>query len=493
MEAPSHRPDGSADDSGVVALGSVLDGRYRVDAVLGTGGMGRVYRGEHTGIGRPVAIKVLHASLGRNKEAAQRFQREALASGRLDHPNIVGVSDFGTLDDGCLYLVMEALDGEPLGARLEREKRIPWLEAVEIVRGVLAGLHHAHDRGVVHRDIKPDNVFLARKDGEQIIKLLDFGIAKLYAGNADDPAQTRAGLTVGTPAYLSPEQAVGGAITPASDLYSTSVVLYEMLSGRPPFLETDPLAMLTAHVSRDAPMLREVAPDVALPAGLEDVIRHGLAKVASERIGSALEYQQRLDDVLRAAGYEPPGARASGRISVPSGGYRLGTPSPGMLTPIPVSGTAPTALAPAHPATGPATAVMPDPLATHTASLPASRPPSSTHATPIPRTWWMIAAGIVAVAVIVAIIAVFASRGGKPRRAVVPVPELQPNPDDAVDAARSIALDPNRDCDERRAAIASLRQIGDERAKRALHDATRRGPDNDCVRDDARDALDDLR
>ena len=150
----------SSEDSGVVPIGSVLDGRYRIDAVIGKGGMGRVYRGEHMGIGRVVAIKVLHAQLGRSKEATARFQREALASGRLDHPNIVGVSDFGVLADGSLYLVMELLEGEPLGTRLERDKRIAWPEALEIMRGVLSGLRHAHDRGVVHRDIKPDNVFL---------------------------------------------------------------------------------------------------------------------------------------------------------------------------------------------------------------------------------------------------------------------------------------------------------------------------------------------
>src|SRR5664279_1107772 len=161
------------DDSGVVPIGSMLDGRYRVDGVLGKGGMGRVYRGEHTGIGRAVAIKVLHPDLGKNKEASQRFQREAIASGRLDHPNIVGVSDFGVLEDGCPYLVMEVLEGEELGKRLEREKRIPWQEAIEIMRGVLAGLRHAHEKSVVHRDIKPDNIFLARKDGEVVVKILD--------------------------------------------------------------------------------------------------------------------------------------------------------------------------------------------------------------------------------------------------------------------------------------------------------------------------------
>src|SRR5262245_55050484 len=124
------------DDSGV-AVGTVLAGRYRIEGVLGSGGMGRVYRGEHTAIGKPVAVKVLHAALGRNQEAAARFHREAIASGRLNHPNIVSVIDFGTLDDGCLYLVMEALEGEPLGQRLAREKRLPWPEALMIVRGVL--------------------------------------------------------------------------------------------------------------------------------------------------------------------------------------------------------------------------------------------------------------------------------------------------------------------------------------------------------------------
>src|SRR4029079_17129570 len=128
----------SPDDSGVVPIGSVLDGRYRVESILGKGGMGRVYKAEHTSLGRSVAIKVLHTRLGGSKEAAQRFQREAMASGRLDHPNIVAVSDFGALEDGALYLVMEALEGEALGKRIEREARIQWPEALSIIRGVLA-------------------------------------------------------------------------------------------------------------------------------------------------------------------------------------------------------------------------------------------------------------------------------------------------------------------------------------------------------------------
>src|SRR6185436_1254008 len=295
--SPSPRTD-DADDGDHVGIGATLDSRYRIDALIGTGGMGRVYRAEHTGIGRAVAIKILHNDLNHNREAAQRFQREAIASGRLDHPNIVGIYDFGVLPHGACYLVMELLEGETLGARLERDGRIPWREALDILRGVLLGLRHAHDRGVVHRDIKPDNVYLARKDGDLIIKILDFGIAKLRAGSADDPASTRAGLTVGTPAYLSPEQAVGGEITPASDLYSSSIVLYEMLAGRGPFEDKDPLAMLGAHVSRTPPAVREIAPDAEIPPGLEAVIQAGLVKTAAERTRSAQEYIDMIDRVI---------------------------------------------------------------------------------------------------------------------------------------------------------------------------------------------------
>src|SRR5215470_16112855 len=286
-------PSPSSDDQ--FAIGSVLDDRYRIEAVLGTGGMGRVYRAEHTKIGKSVAIKVLHSDLHRNREASQRFQREAIASGRLDHPNIVGVSDFGVLDTGACYLVMEVLEGESLGDRLAREKRIHWVEAIEILRGVLYGLRHAHERGVVHRDIKPDNVYLAHKDGDPVIKILDFGIAKLYAGTSDDPASTRAGLTVGTPAYLSPEQACGGEITPKSDLYSATIVLYEMLAGRAPFEDKDPLAMLGAHVSRRPPSFVEVAPGLDIPRPLEDIVQRGLKKSAADRIGTAADYIAMLD------------------------------------------------------------------------------------------------------------------------------------------------------------------------------------------------------
>jgi hypothetical protein len=494
------------DDSGVVPIGAMLDGRYRVDSVLGKGGMGRVYKGEHTGIGKAVAIKVLHSKFGASREATQRFQREALASGRLDHPNIVGVSDFGVLEDGSLFLVMEALEGETLGQRLERDKRIPWMDALEILRGVLAGLRHAHGKAVVHRDIKPDNIFLAQKDGERVIKILDFGIAKLVAGEANDPASTRTGLTVGTPAYLSPEQAVGGAITPASDLYSTSVVLYEMLTGRAPFEDTDPLAMLTAHVSRDVPSFAEVAPDLVVPPGLEQVILHGLQKVSSERTQSATEYMEALDQVLRAAGIEMSMApRASGQMFVPTpppGSLHAGmlaTPTPGSLHAhmmgTPAGGTAvtPTMSMDVH-MTGDSVPIVRKTIA---------------DAGPLPRKYIVVAILIVVGAIATALYVVSSSStksavNSGSTAVVVPVPIAGMSTVDKETRFKAALhdLEAGKTCADRKAAIPVLVELGDVRAVPDLKKARYRGAGgvlgigesnvNACLRSDAEKAIQTL-
>jgi eukaryotic-like serine/threonine-protein kinase len=142
-------------------IGSTLDGRYRIDAVLGMGGMGCVYRGVHTGLQRPFAIKVLAPRAGRDSAVIESFRREAFASGQLDHPNIIAVSDFGALEDGSMFLAMEVLDGESLRTRLDRDDRLAWTDAMEIMRGMLAGLGYAHDREIIHCDVKPENIFLA--------------------------------------------------------------------------------------------------------------------------------------------------------------------------------------------------------------------------------------------------------------------------------------------------------------------------------------------
>jgi serine/threonine protein kinase len=499
--APAQSPD---PDEGL-EIGSVLDGRYRIDTVIGTGGMGRVYKGEHTGIGRAVAIKVLHTDLSRNREAAQRFQREALASGRLDHPNIVGVSDFGVIDGGACYLVMEALEGEPLGARLEREKRIPWLESLEIMRDVLAGLKHAHDKGVVHRDIKPDNIFLAQKDGERVVKILDFGIAKLRAGSGDDPASTRAGLTVGTPAYLSPEQAVGGEITPASDLYSASVVLFEMIAGRAPFVEKEPLAMLGAHVSRTPPKLVEVAPDLYLPPGLEEVLQRGLMKLSAERYTNGTEYIGALDAVI--AGVPLASHSASKQDSsimmeiLPAqatphqGAYRL--PDGRIVTPIPGSISAPIV------AVGTAPTVENIERQQRAVSL------ADIDLPPLPRRWYIIGAAIVALGIVIAIIAAIAGGDDKPAKKKK-APVKKPTPSAVVAPVKTVDRDMElkallhdlqngKTCTERKAAIPKLVELDDARAVEPLRRARYRmvggllgiGADNanHCLKADAEAAI----
>jgi tetratricopeptide (TPR) repeat protein len=303
-------PSPSSDE--ILEIGSVIDGRYRLEGVLGDGGMAQVYRAEHLGLGRTVAVKVLHANLTRSPEAVTRFQREAITSGRLAHPNIVTITDSGVLPDGRCFLVMEALDGETLADRLQRDGRLPWREAVMLARGIVLGLGHAHDCGVTHRDIKPENIFILRRDQEPLVKILDFGIAKLHAGSSDESRVTQRGLTIGTPAYMSPEQATNGEITPASDLYSTAVVLFEMLTGRTPFAGTDPVATMTAHVTARPPTLREVAPEIDLPEGLEEIIQRGLRKIAAERVASAGKLLRLLDDVrAAAAGSHLRGARST--------------------------------------------------------------------------------------------------------------------------------------------------------------------------------------
>ncbi len=500
-------------------VGTMLDGRYRIDSVLGAGAMGCVYLGEHVGIGRTVAIKVLRADLGGSQDATQRFKREALASGRLDHPNIVGVSDFGVLEDGSSFLVMEALQGESLGERLGRERRISWPEAVELIRGVLRGLHHAHQRGVVHRDDKPDNIFLATQDGRPVVKLLDFGIAKLVAGTTDDPAATRTGITMGTPAYLSPEQAVGGEITAASDLYSATVVLFEMLTGGPLFEEPNLVAIMMAHVSRQPRALAEAAPDLTFPPQLEDLVQRGLQKRVADRIASAAEYLELLDGVEIHA-------RVSARHETPKIELPPLADSPAAVRSQPLG-----------PITAPPPTLQSQPLLAMpydgASSQPMRRPASIADAAePIPRTWLLGGGIALGGALVLAVVAAAAGNGGRSAidgmDAERPLPGARPTasttpsrhtPDppptavtppvpvaEAATADRDVQmkallydLKGGRTCAERRAAIPKLLELDDPRAIPALKAARyrmrggfagfRQSNTNECLRKDAEAAI----
>jgi serine/threonine-protein kinase len=283
-------------------IGRLVGGRYKLVGLLGTGAMGAVYSAEDRDRSEPRAIKVLHKYLSASKEAEARFRREAFVGEKLIHPNCVGVLDSGATDDGSFFLVMELLEGESLGDLLAREGPLAWQRALRITRHVLRGLEHAHRASVVHRDIKPDNLFVTRRaDGSEFTRILDFGIAKLIGSSAQN-ALTQAGIAIGTPKYLSPEQAVGQDLDGRCDLYSTSVVLYEMLTGRTPFGDREPLKTLMAHVSEPVPTFAQIAPKLAVPPEVELLVRDGLAKMPADRIASAGDYIARID---RLIGPEP--------------------------------------------------------------------------------------------------------------------------------------------------------------------------------------------
>jgi hypothetical protein len=255
-----------------------------------------------------LALKLLHPEVEEIDEVTKRFEREAFAIGRVDHPNCVNVSDFGKFGDGTFYMVLELLDGVLLFDLLERQTRVDWKRTLHIGRHVLSALAYAHDAGIIHRDVKPENVILVSQDGDpDFAKILDFGIAKLHDDAhldsdtgllTNDNKLTQQGITIGTPTYIAPEQAYGLSIDQRADLYSLSVMLYEMITGVPPFDADEVGALLRMHVSAKVPTFAEVAPDVEVPEAVERLIRHGLEKKADDRIGSAGEYIDRIDEIL---------------------------------------------------------------------------------------------------------------------------------------------------------------------------------------------------
>jgi serine/threonine-protein kinase len=235
-------------------LGTTVADRYVIVGRVGAGGMGTVYRAEQAGMGREVALKVLRKDLGRDPDTAARFHREARTLSQLKHPNTVTVFDFGQTSDRLLFLAMELLEGEMLSSRIKRDGPLDVLFATRTACGVLRSLDEAHARGIVHRDLKPDNIFLAKVHGVQpdeseVVKVVDFGIAKIRDGERGiDALQTQEGTVFGTPRYMSPEQAQGKPIDGRSDLYAVGVLLFHMLTGRPPFTDDDAVIVMAHHI-----------------------------------------------------------------------------------------------------------------------------------------------------------------------------------------------------------------------------------------------------
>jgi serine/threonine protein kinase len=257
--------------------GMLIAARYRLVAELGRGGMGVVYRAVHLGLDREVALKILEPDEGPDREA--RFEREARTAARLDHPGIVRVLDYGRADEQR-YLAMELLEGPTLATAIARSGRMGVAAAVAAAGELLAALAHAHAAGVVHRDVKPENVMFGTRDGRRRLILIDFGLARLR----DDAALTARGTCVGSVSYVAPERLAGDVVDGRADLYSVGVMLYEMLAGVKPFTGT-PTEVAEAHLIQQPRPLRAVRPDV--PAALAAVVVRAMSKSPERRFADA--------------------------------------------------------------------------------------------------------------------------------------------------------------------------------------------------------------
>jgi serine/threonine-protein kinase len=310
-------------------VGTTLDGRYRVLRVIGEGGMGIVYEGEHTLIERRVAIKVLREDFSRRADVVERFRREAKSASRIGHPNIVDVLDFGETPAGASYFVMEMLSGVDLADVLAREGALTPQRAVLIAYQVCHALAAAHDKGIVHRDLKPENIFLVERDGQpDFVKIVDFGVAKISEQDSPSPRKlTRSGVIFGTPEYMSPEQAGGQAPDHRVDIYALGVTLYELLTGRVPFEGQSFMSVLSKHASKQVPALLDVNPKLKLSTELENTVFRALRKDRNERF-------QHMRDMASALAQTPEMVPLPFRISLSPGevrtsGLRIVTPLDG--------------------------------------------------------------------------------------------------------------------------------------------------------------------
>ncbi|MCA1593673.1 MAG: protein kinase [Acidobacteria bacterium] len=289
--------------TGDALLGQVLAGKYRIEEKIDEGGMGAVYRATHILMEKTVAIKVLHPALAADDTIVARFTREAKAASRISHPHALTVTDFGESENGVVFLVMEYLRGRTLKDIVRAEGPMPLPRVVEIIRQVCGALTAAHAEGVVHRDLKSDNIMLEESGGGDWAKVLDFGIAKIQEPvGTQDPGLTAPNLIIGTPQYMSPEQCSHASeIDSRSDIYSLGVILYEMLVGHVPFTGDSPTAIMVQHMQDPPPSILEERKD--LPAAVGRVVARTLAKNPEERYQSAGELSEDL--TLAATGQAP--------------------------------------------------------------------------------------------------------------------------------------------------------------------------------------------
>jgi serine/threonine-protein kinase len=288
--------DGQAQDP---LIGAVLGDRYQIEGHLQSGGMGIVYRARHIVLDKPLAVKVMRKA--KDEVAQQRFLLEAKSACQINHEHIVDITDYGLLDDGSPYLVMELLQGRPLDALIAKGPLSPRRTCI-IGEQIAFGLQVVHDKGILHRDLKPGNVFLLDRRGQDFIKILDFGIAKVTGvsssapeGGASTNRPTHEGTVLGTPEYMAPEQALGEEAEPRSDQYSLGCILYEMLTGTPPCTGDKPMVTLIQHINGTIVPLRQRRPDLNIPPSLEAVVMRALSRQREHRFPSMRDLAQALE------------------------------------------------------------------------------------------------------------------------------------------------------------------------------------------------------
>ena len=293
----------------------ILDGQFQILQKIGSGGMGAVYKALQPQMNRMVGVKILHPKLAGRKDLVSRFRREARAMSQLSHPNTVKVFMFGELDDGSFYIIMEFLEGKNLNQSVRSEGPFAMPRALPILMAVCGALDEAHKAGIIHRDMKPENIFLVQSGAlHDYPKVLDFGLAKVGERQMRPGSVilTQEGMVFGTPEFMSPEQAQGKVLTPASDIYSLAVILYEVLTGKLPFDAKSAMDYIQLHVLSPPIPLSGRVPGKTFPPLLDAIMSRALAKKAEDRFESAADFAAAMQEVLNGATHLPPHLAAPG-------------------------------------------------------------------------------------------------------------------------------------------------------------------------------------